>query len=168
MPGRLLGGVTERDAEGHAASAKDLGAHALDTLAHSQADIIYLHLPVPHPAAFWNRRTRTYAAGGSYLDSLDYTDRLLGQILDLLQSQPRWAATTLIVHGDHSWRTGIWRTKPGWSAEDERISHGGQWDPRPALLIHAAGQQTPETVTAPTSLMIVHSVVAAQIQAIAR
>ncbi len=149
----------------HVATVKDLSQHALAALAGSQADIIYLHLPVPHPPAFWDRHSHNYGVGGSYLDSLDYSDRFLGQILDVLEAQPRWPETTLIIQGDHSWRTRIWRTTPGWSAEDERVSNGGQWDPRPLLLIHLAGQQDARTVTVPTSLMFVHDFVAAQIQA---
>lgn len=156
------------NAEGHIQSVKDVSGHALETLATSNADIIYLHLPTPHPVGFWNRRTHRFEPGGSYLDGLDYSDRLLGQMLDILESQPRWAATTLLVQGDHSWRTWMWRPLPGWSAEDERISHGGQWDPRPMLMIHAPGQNTAVTVTAPTSLMHVHDFVAAQIQADSR
>jgi hypothetical protein len=157
-----------RNAEGHVASVRDVTQHALATLDRSQADILYLHLPTPHPPGFWNRRTAQYAVGGSYLDSLDYSDRLLGEMLDELEKQPRWAATTLIVQGDHSWRTWMWRTLPGWSREDERVSHQGQWDPRPVVLIHTAGQQNARTVTAPTSLMFVRDQVAAEIQAIAR
>jgi hypothetical protein len=167
-PSKAWADVADWNAEGHIASVKDVSQHAMAALANSQADLIYLHLPAPHPPEFWDRRTGTYASGGSYLDSLDYSDRLLGQILNLLETQPRWAATTLVVQGDHSWRTQMWRPLPGWSAEDERISHGGEWDPRPVLLIHAAGQQTPATVTAPTSLMFVHDFVAAQIRYLAR
>lgn len=149
---------------GHIASQEDVVGHALATLGTSQADIIYLHLPAPHPPAFWNRRTGRYAAGGSYLDSLAYTDRTLGQILSVLQSQPRWAATTVIVHGDHSWRTHMWRIQPGWSAEDERLSYGGQWDPRPLVMIHVPGEQSGNSVNTPVSLMHVHDVVAAWIR----
>jgi hypothetical protein len=156
------------NSQGHIRSVKDVSHHALQTLANSQADLIYLHIPAPHPPPFWDRRTRTFGFGGSYLDGLDYSDRVLGRMLDILETQPRWAATTLIVQGDHSWRTHMWRPLPGWGAEDERVSHGGQWDPRPVLLIHAAGQQKPETVTAPTSLMYVHDFVAAQIEAMGR
>jgi len=152
----------------HVASVKDLSQHAIAALANSQADVIYLHMPVPHPPAFWDRHSHNYGVGGSYLDSLDYSDRFLGQILDVLESQPRWAKTTLITQGDHSWRTGIWRTTPGWSDEDERISQGGEWDPRPMLIIHAAGQTNPAIVASSTSLMFVHDFVAAQIQALAR
>jgi hypothetical protein len=159
--------VARWESQGHIATVKDLSQHALATLATSQADLIYLHLPAPHPPAFWDRRSHTFAVGGSYLDSLDYSDQLLGRMLDILEAQPRWAATTLIVQGDHSWRTRMWRPRPGWSAEDERISHGGEWDQRPLLLIHTAGQQNAETVTAPTSLMFVHDFVATQIRALA-
>jgi hypothetical protein len=152
----------------HVATVKDMSQHALGALASSQADIIYLHLPTPHPPAFWNRRSQQYGVGGSYLDSLDYSDHFLGQILDVLEAQPRWTQTTLVIQGDHSWRTGIWRTAPGWSDEDERISHGGEWDPLPLLLIHAAGQSNPNTVASPTSLMFVHDFVVSQIQALGR
>jgi hypothetical protein len=164
-PGRAWADVGRWDAEGHIDSVKDVSQHAIDTLAASQADVIYLHIPAPHPPEFWNRRTASFADGGSYLDSLDYTDRMLGRMLDTLEKQPRWTSTTLIVQGDHSWRTAMWRPLPGWSAEDERISHGGQWDPRPVLMIHAAGEQSPGTVAAPTSIMHVHDVVAAEIEA---
>jgi hypothetical protein len=156
------------ESQGHIATVEDLSQHALATLAASQADLIYLHLPAPHPPSFWDRHSHAFAVGGSYLDSLDYSDRLLGQMLDILEAQPRWAATTVVVQGDHSWRTRIWRPTPGWSAEDERISDGGAFDPRPALLIHAAGQQDAETVTTPTSLMFVHDFIAAQMHALAQ
>lgn len=167
-PAKAWADVARWNAQGHIASVKDVSTHALATLATSQADIIYLHIPAPHPPEFWNRRTGSFAPGGSYLDSLDYSDRLLGRMLDTLQSQPRWQATTLIVQGDHSWRTYIWRSRPGWSAEDERISHGGQWDPRPVVMIHTPGQQSPGTVSAVTRLMFVHDFVAGQIHTLAR
>lgn len=165
MPSQAWTDIAVWNAKGHEAAVKDIEEHALETVKDSQADILYLHLPAPHPPAVWDRRTGTYALGGSYLDSLDYSDRLLGKIMNVLEAQPRWAETTLIVQGDHSWRTDMWRPLPGWSAEDERISHGGQWDPRPLLLIHAAGQKSAETVTAETSIMYVHDRVAAEIAA---
>ncbi|MGA7340373.1 MAG: sulfatase-like hydrolase/transferase [Terracidiphilus sp.] len=167
-PSRAWADEAAWNAEGHIASVRDVSRHALESLANSQADVIYLHIPSPHPHPFWNRRTGQFAVGGSYLDSLDYSDRLLGEMLAVLEKQPRWAATMLLVQGDHSWRTQMWRPQPGWSAEDERVSHGGEWDPRPVLLIHVPGEQDTETVTAPTSLMYVHYAVAAEIRAIAK
>ncbi|MGH9591322.1 MAG: sulfatase-like hydrolase/transferase [Terracidiphilus sp.] len=154
-------------ATGHLLSVKEITSRALRTLPTTQADIVYLHLPTPHPPAVWNRHANQFGFGGSYLDSLALTDQLLGRILDTLQSQPRWASTMLIVHGDHSWRTQLWRPLPGWSSEDERISQGGEWDPRPLVMIHAPGQQTAKTVSAPTSLMMVHDTVADRIRSFA-
>ena len=159
-PRRAWTDIAAWNADGHIAAVKDLRQHELDTVANSQADILYLHIPAPHPPEFWDRRTGDFGAGGSYLDSLDYSDRLLGQIMTTLEAQPRWADTTLIVHGDHSWRTQMWRPLPGWSAEDERISNGGKWDSRPLLMIHTPGQQIPQSVNAPTSIMLVHDTVA--------
>jgi hypothetical protein len=167
-PSRAWADVARWNAEGHIVSVENVRDHALETIASSHADIIFLHLPAPHPPAFWDRKTGKFAVGGSYLDSLDFSDRLLGQILNLLETQPRWAATTLIVQGDHSWRTAMWRPLPGWSAEDERASRGGQWDPRPVLMIHAPGQKSAETVAKPTSVMYVHDAVAADIRALSR
>lgn len=164
-PRRAWADIGDWASQGHIATVEDLSRHALATLSTSQADIIYLHLPAPHPPAFWDRHTGAFAVGGSYLDSLDYSDRLLGQMLNILQAQPRWPATTVIIQGDHSWRTRLWRPVPGWSAEDERVSHGGRWDPRPLLLIHLAGQQDAKTAAAPANLMFVHDFIAAQIQA---
>jgi hypothetical protein len=168
VPGRAWTDVAAWNAKGHEDAVKDIEDHALKTVTDCQADILYLHLPAPHPPAVWDRRTETFALGGSYLDSLDYSDRLLGKIMNVLEAQPRWAGTTLIVQGDHSWRTDMWRPLPGWSAEDERISHGGQWDPRPLLLIHAAGQKNADTVTAQASIMYVHDRVASEIEAMAK
>lgn len=164
LPRRAWSDAATLNAEGHIASVKDLSEHALETIASSQSDLIYLHLPAPHPPAFWDRRTATFAIGGSYLDSLDYSDRLLGRMLNVLEAQPRWAATTLIVQGDHSWRTEMWRPLPGWGAEDESVSHGGTWDPRPVVMIHAPGQHAPETVSTPTSVMMIHDKVADEIR----
>jgi hypothetical protein len=64
------------NAEGHIASVEDVQQRALQTLATSHADIIYLHLPAPHPPAFWDRRAARFAVGGSYLDGLDFSDRM--------------------------------------------------------------------------------------------
>jgi hypothetical protein len=62
----------------------------------------------------------------------------------------------------------MWRPQAGWSLEDERISHGGQWDPRPLVMIHAPGEQIPQTVAASTEILFVHDVVAREIHTIAQ
>jgi Sulfatase len=138
----------------------DLEEHAAQVLKSDQADFIFLHLPVPHSPAIWNRARGDYAqrCGGSYLDGLALADRELGTIEATLKSSPRWKDTTLIVEGDHSWRLWLWDDQPGWTAEDREASQAG-FDSRPAVIVHHAGQTQANENTTPWSLISVHAVV---------
>jgi len=144
-------------------------AHAGQLIADPQMDFIFVHIPVPHPPGSWDRRTGKWARDEpgvitSYEDNLALADRIVGTLLSEAKASPRWSNTTIIVNGDHSWRTAMWRTREFWTAEDERNSHGGQFDDRPALIVHAAGQTAPVVCSAPTSLLqayqIAHQVIA--------
>jgi len=140
-----------------------LFAKADELLRDDAMDFIFLHFPLPHPPGVWDRKKNDWAVTdgatyrASYEDNLALTDRELGHILQLLQSDPRWAETTVIVHGDHSWRVPMWRDDESWTREDEQRSHGGQFDVRPALLVHAPGQTVARKVSGPVSLMQVHT-----------
>ncbi len=138
----------------------DLEEHAAQVLTSDQADFVFLHLPVPHSPTIWNRERGNYAqgCGGSYLDNLALADRELGNVLATLKTSPRWKDTTLIVEGDHSWRLWLWDDQPGWTAEDAQASRAG-FDPRPAVIVHHAGQTQPEVNATPWSLLNVHTVV---------
>ena len=138
----------------------DLKEHALQVLKADQGDFVFLHLPVPHSPNIWNRATGSYTqrCGSSYLDSLALADRELGSIMTILKSSPRWKDTTLIVQGDHSWRIYLWDDQPAWTVEDARASRSG-FDPRPAMIIHHAGQTQGDLNATPWSLVNVHSVV---------
>jgi membrane-anchored protein YejM (alkaline phosphatase superfamily) len=138
----------------------DLEQHTSQLLQTDQADFIFLHLPIPHSPSIWSRTRRSYTqqCGSSYLDNLALTDRELGQILSTLESSPRWKDTTLIVEGDHSWRTYLWNDQPSWTDEDDEASRSG-FDPRPAVIIHQAGQTQPQVNATPWSLLNVHVIV---------
>jgi hypothetical protein len=138
----------------------DLEQHAAQVLQTDQADFIFLHLPVPHSPNIWSRTRDDYAqgCGSSYVDSLALADRELGSILTTLESSPRWKDTTVIVEGDHSWRTYLWKDGPDWTDEDAQASRAG-FDPRPAVIIHLAGQTQAQVNATPWSLLNVHTVV---------
>jgi hypothetical protein len=138
----------------------DLETHAAQVLESDQADFVFLHLPVPHYPTIWNRADNDFAqkCGGSYLDNLALADRELGSVMATLKSSPRWKDTTLIVEGDHSWRLWLWNNQPGWTAEDREASRAG-FDPRPAVIVHHAGQTQGDVNAAPWSLINVHTVV---------
>lgn len=119
-------------------------------------DFVFIHLSVPHPSAFYNRRTKEFGPGGSYLDGLALADLALGDLLDEMESSSQWLQTSVVISGDHSFRVPLYWPTRFWTLEDERATHG-VFDDRPLLLIHKAGQQLPETVNTPTPLMVVHS-----------
>jgi hypothetical protein len=136
----------------------DLRQHTEDILKSDQDDFIFLHLPVPHPPAIWNRLDRNFTleCGSSYVDSLALADRTLGEVMTQLEQSPRWKDTMVVVQGDHSWRVRLWNWLPVWTEEDDQVSRG-EFDDRPALLIHDAGQTQPRTDARPLSLLLVHS-----------
>lgn len=135
----------------------NLQQHALELLKQDQADFIFLHLPIPHSPNIWSRVNDDYArgCGSSYLDNLALADRTLGNMMAILRQSPRWNDTTVIVQGDHSWRIMLWNWLPAWTEEDDQASRG-EFDPRPALLIHNAGQTQPATDGRALSLLFVH------------
>ena len=144
---------------------RDLMEHGMALLKNDNVDLVFLHLPPPHAPHVYVRATgqMTDKPGSNYADGLANADRMLGKILDTLKADPRWAQTTLIVQGDHSWRVGLWKPDAGWTAEDEAMAAGG-FDDRPALMIRAPGQTEGVTVTDPISLMKVHDVIVSALQ----
>jgi hypothetical protein len=135
----------------------NLQQHAEELLKQDQADFIFLHIPIPHSPNIWSRVNDDYArgCGSSYLDNLALADRTLGNVMAILRQSPRWKDTTVIVQGDHSWRIMLWDWLPAWTDEDSQASRD-EFDPRPALLIHSAGQTRQEADGRPLSLLFVH------------
>ena len=138
----------------------DLREHAAQVLKTDQADFIFLHLPVPHSPSIWSRARGDFAqgCGSSYVDNLALADSELGSIMATLKSSTRWKDTTVIVEGDHSWRTYLWKDGIEWTREDAEVSRAG-FDARPAVIVHLAGQTQAQVDAAPWSLLNVHSVV---------
>jgi hypothetical protein len=138
----------------------DLEQHSMQLLHTGQADLVMLHLPIPHSPNIWSRAKGGYTqqCDSSYADNLALADRELGRILAQLESSPRWKDTTLIVQGDHSWRNYLWVDKPAWTAEDDAASRSG-FDPRPAVIIHQAGQTQSQVNATAWSLLNVHTVI---------
>jgi hypothetical protein len=138
----------------------DLERHSMQVLQTDQADLIFFHFSVPHSPNVWSRLTDNYTTycDSSYLDNLALADRMLGQMMTTLRNSPRWQDTTVIVQGDHSWRMYLWDWLPAWTDEDDAATRNG-FDPRPALIVHQAGQTTPATNASPWLLLNIHNVV---------
>ena len=157
-PARADRDLCTYDVRQRLSTEKDLQEHAFSLLQTDQADFVFLHLAIPHSPNIWSRINDTYTGfcDSSYLDNLALVDKVLGRILDILRSSPRWQDTTLVVEGDHSWRLNTWNWLPAWTPEDEAASRG-VFDPRPAMIIHQPGQTTPQTVSAPWPIVNIHT-----------
>jgi hypothetical protein len=135
-----------------------LMTHAQDLLNDSRIRFVFVHLPVPHPPGIYARRSHTLADNGTYLDNLVLADQSLGALRDVIQSTPAAANTTLVVSSDHSWRTFWWRGSGAWSAEAERVTHGGKFDDRPVLIVHLPGEDTAQVIAKPVNVLVVHRI----------
>lgn len=120
-------------------------------LADPSADFVLLHMPFPHPPGFYNRLTGVVTAGDrSYIDNLALADRYLAHIRKLLEERGEWDSSTVLVMGDHSWRTDlIWKHAGYWSKEEDQASHGGRFDDRPAYLLKLSHQQASQRIDQP-------------------
>jgi hypothetical protein len=164
-PGKSVSDEVSFQVEQRLTSFQELEAHSIATLQSPDLDFVFLHLPLPHPPAIYDRHTGQFVrtAGYSYLDNLALTDRVLGNMLSILKASPRWSQTTLVINGDHGWRRPIWKADASWTAEDEEASRG-TFDSRPALIIHRPGQTEAETVSQPLPLLDLHDMVGAMLR----
>ena len=124
---------------------------------------VFLHMPVPHPPGFYDRKTHKFCECGNYLDNLVLADDALANLMHDIDQTPERDQTTLIVSSDHSWRVPLWRGSDGWTPEEEAVSKG-LFDERPVFLVHFPGQTSASEVSSPTSELLEHDVVAAMLQ----
>lgn len=122
-------------------------------------DLCFVHLPLPHPPGGYNRRTGHIGPGGSYIDNLALSDRILGRMLADIAASPAADRTTVILSSDHSWRTFLWRHAYGWTREDELASQHGKFEPRPMLMVRFPDETAPEEIGRPVPLLAMHDLV---------
>jgi hypothetical protein len=107
-------------------------------------------MPIPHPGGIYSRRTSAFVtSNASYIDNLVLADSYLTHVRQVLQRQGQWDSSTIIVMGDHSWRTMLWDPTVIWTAEDQAASHGGKFDDRPAYIVKLPQQQLSAHIEAP-------------------
>jgi hypothetical protein len=119
----------------------------------------FIHLPVPHTPGIFPNPDPHGAGSDDYLGNLMLADQTLAELRAVIAKTSAASDTILIVSSDHSWRVPMWRNEPGWTKGEERASSGGQFDPRPVLMVHFPGETSgeSESVDRPQSAMIVHT-----------
>lgn len=71
------------------------------------ATFVFIHWPIPHEPAIFDRRSRTMASTGptSYIDNVALVDRTIGDVRRVLERSGSWDSATIIVTADHGWRS---------------------------------------------------------------
>ena len=149
---------TPTSPEFHASDYEDLMGWSRELIEDEDIGFVFLHLPVPHPGGFYDRKTGKLGVSGSYIDNLVLTDRTLGEMMQWVGQTSLASQTTVIVCSDHSWRVPLWRISPMWTKEDSRVS-GGRFDTRPVLMVHFPGETTPEAIGSPFPALREHDLV---------
>jgi hypothetical protein len=139
------------NAQLHIDDYKKIYAAGDTALTNPSLDFVLLHLPIPHPNGIYDRHRGVLTTGHStYLDNLALVDKYLAHVREILIQQHRWDSATILIMGDHSWRTRLlWVTDPRWSPEEQGASHGGQFDDRPFYALKLPQQTTPAKYAAP-------------------
>jgi Sulfatase len=150
-------------AERHAQIYRSIMAHAQTLIDDRSLRFVFLHIPVPHGPAIYDRQHHRLRTGGTYLDSLVLADDTLGRLLQELLASPSSDRTTVVVSSDHSWRIYLSRYGDAWADEEERAC-GGRFDDRPVLLIHFPNEQQGVDVSAAVPEMLEHDMIAGMLR----
>ena len=77
--------------------------------ADPSVSVVFLHLPMPHLPAIWDRNTKQYIDHSTkpdgYFDNLALADDVLGRLRAAMVKKGTWASSTFIVMSDHPERT---------------------------------------------------------------
>ncbi len=142
--------VDRQGAELHIGDYRNLLEAGDQRLEDASTDFLLLHMPVPHPNGIYDRRTGAFATnGGSYIDNLALADQYLGHVYQLLKQRDAWDSSTVLIMGDHSWRTQFWAGSSMWTAEEQTASQGGQFDDRPAYIVKMPEQNQAARIETP-------------------
>jgi hypothetical protein len=135
----------------HIADYNALYAASDRLLRDRSAGFVLLHLPVPHPEGIYNRQTGAFATSGStYMDNLALADKCLAGLRQTLEDTGQWDSSTIVIMGDHSWRTTwIWEATREWTPAEQQASLGGGYDERPIYLIKLPHQTSGSKIDTP-------------------
>jgi arylsulfatase A-like enzyme len=83
-----------------------LREHSLAAVVEPQQNLIFVHLPIPHPDGIYNRSKRelTNDEANDYSDNLALADRTLGELRLAMEKAGIWDSSAVVVSSDHPLR----------------------------------------------------------------
>jgi arylsulfatase A-like enzyme len=94
-------------------------------LRNPDLNLLFLHIPTPHPAGIWDSRDGRFTLqNADYIDNLALADKTMGHIRKLMEQLGTWDTSTVLVTSDHPYRTGMWMDSSIWTPEMARITQG--------------------------------------------
>ncbi len=111
-------------------------------LADPQIDLLFIHFPLPHPFAIYDRERGDFTLSDetSYADNLALVDRTVGEVRRVLERSGLWNSTSLLILSDHGLRPDLWRDRMGWTRELEEVTGGKQSELVP-YIVKLAGEE---------------------------
>ncbi|HEX3966979.1 MAG TPA: sulfatase-like hydrolase/transferase [Edaphobacter sp.] len=144
-----VSGQNDIDAGQHISDYIALTKAADQILENQSAGFVLIHMPIPHPKGIYDRTSDRFASAHSdYLDNVVLADKFLGHVRSKLEQSGEWDTSTLVVMGDHSWRS-MWRDTPEWTEEEQIASQNGQFDDRPAYIVKLPEQHAGARIDVP-------------------
>ena len=137
---QTLSHTTGSESQLHIDDYQNLYAASQTLLRDRSAGFVLLHLPVPHPGGIYNRATgRLTTSPSTYIDNLALADKCLAGIRQTLEQTGQWDSSTIVIMGDHGWRT------PNLEDRCLMVSRGAESKPgrpvRPAPRLHRKAPQ---------------------------
>ncbi len=153
FPESVKGGDDELNTRQHLSDYMALANAADRMLEDGTVGFVLIHIPIPHPYGIYDRRKQQFSLTHSdYLDNLALADVFLKHVRSKLEQSGQWDSSTIVVMGDHSWRTKyLWEAAPEWTKEEDVASGGGQFDDRPAYVVKLPEQHMGARIDAPFS-----------------
>ena len=101
----------------------------LRMLRNRDLNLVYIHLPIPHPPGLWDVAAERFTDGPSdYVDNLKLADLTFGRIRRTLEETGDWDSSAVLVSSDHPYRPELWSDSPYWTEEIAGLTRS-QWQP---------------------------------------
>jgi len=121
---------------------------ALTLVRDPDIQLIMLHYPIPHPPGIYDRSRHDFSSDSTadYLDNLELTDRVLGELRMEIEKAGLWESTTVLISSDHGLRGDrLWKHhliwQPPFSKVDPIVFNSKQ-DERVPFVLRLAGETT--------------------------